>query len=367
VRWFHALSFQRSALDALDDASSALAVALDGAPANLIVAFVDGAYRKHTVAIGRELETRHRGALALVVPTPSLGLPLPGLEVPRLVLHAASAPRARFLPWRCDPRTNRLDFPMIPGPLGLLLFADASSLDVDRVAAELAARVDALAGLAIHDVPEPWPMAIGGEGLEGGAIGVYCDDPGFASASTEPMGRACGPAMIVTSGVAGTVQALDGKPALTVLEEWARALPPEERERLAMGLDVALDLRSHGVRSGEGDLATCRMVALDRERGAFLVDADTRPYQALRFATRNDEAAVAAVVGAAVEPRAAGAAPAILLWPLESKPMGHWPEALESAKAELAPWALRGAVPLVGANHASQPVHRHALGLLRLG
>jgi hypothetical protein len=367
VRWFRALSYQRSALDALDDASSALAVALDGAPPHLIVAFVDGAYRKHAGAIGRELEARHRGALALVVPVPSLGLPLPGAEVPRLVLHAASAPRARFLPWRCDPKTNRLDFPMIPGPLGLLLFADASSLDVDRVAAELAARVDALAGLALHDVPEAWPMAVGGEVIDGGAVGVYCDDPSFASAGAEPMGVARGPAMIVTSGVAGMVQSLDGKPALVVLEEWARALPQEDRDRLAMGLDVALDLRAHGVRSGEGDLATCRMVALDRERGAFLVDADTRPYQALRFATRDDESAVARVVRAAAEPRAAASAPTILLWPLEAKPMGHWPEALEDRKADLAPWALRGAVPLVGANHGSQPVHRHALGVLRFG
>jgi hypothetical protein len=367
VRWSRALSFQRSALDALDDASSALSVALDGAPPHLIVAFVDGAYRRHAGVVGRELERRHRGALAVVVPVPSLGLPIPGAEVPRLALHAASAPRARFLPWRCDPKTNRLDFPMIPGPLGLLLFADAASLDVDRVAPELAARVDALAGLALHDVPEPWPLTVAGETIEGGAVGVYCDDPAFASSVTEPMAKPHGPARIVTSGVAGTVESLDGKPALVVLEEWARALPPGDRDRLAMGLDVALDLRAHGVRSGEGDLATCRMVALDRERGAFLVDADTRAYQALRFATRDDEAAVEAVVRAASAPRPDGAAPAILLWPLEAQPMAHWPEALAAHKASLAPWAVRGTVPLVGAGRTSQPVHRHALGVLRLG
>ncbi len=367
MRWSRALSFQRSALDALDDASSALTVALDGAPAHLIVAFVDGAYRKQAGALGRELEARHRGALTVVVPVPSLGLPIPGAEVPRLALHAASAPRARFLPWRCDPKTNRLDFPLIPGPLGLLLFADASSLDVDRVAAELAARVDTMAGLALHDVPEPWPLTVAGETIEGGAVGVYCDDPSFVSAEAAPMAKARGPAMIVTSGVAGTVQSLDGKPALSVLEEWARALPEADRDRLAMGLDVALDLRAHGVRSGEGDLATCRMVALDRERGAFLVDADTRAYQALRFATRDDEAAVAAVVRSAAAPPSSDAAPGILLWPLEAQPMAHWPEDLAAHRERLAPWAVRGTVPLVGANHGSQPVHRHALGLLRFG
>jgi hypothetical protein len=366
VRWFRALSFQRSALDALDDASSALAVALDGAPAHLVLAFVDGAYRKHAALLSRELEKRHRGALTIVVPVPSLGLPLPGIELPRIVLHAASAPSARFLPWRCDPSTNRLDFPLLPGPLGLLVFADAASLDVDRVIAELAARADGLAGLALHDVPAPWPLAVAGEVIEGGAVGVYCDDPTFAVAAVEPMATARGPAMIVTSGVAGSVQALDGRPALAVLEEWARALSPSDRDRLSMGLDVALDLRAQGVRSAENDLATCRMVALDRARGAFIVDAETRAFQALRFATRDDERAVATVVHAARDGEARDDAPPILLWPLEASPMAHWPASLEAMKATLAPWAVRGTIPLVGAKHGSLPVHRHAIGLLRL-
>jgi hypothetical protein len=88
------------------------------------------------------IAARHRGAIVLVIPVPSLGLPLPDLELPRFVLHAVHAPTARFLPWRCDPKTGRLDFPLIPGPLGLLVFADGASLDVDRVAFELAARCD---------------------------------------------------------------------------------------------------------------------------------------------------------------------------------------------------------------------------------
>jgi hypothetical protein len=362
VRWSRALSFQRSALDALDDASSGLTVSLGGAPANLIVAFVDGAFRRHAAFLGRELERRHRGAVTLVVPVASLGLPVPDAELPHLVLHAASAPSARFVPWRCDPATNRLNFPMLPGPLGLLLFADASSLDIDRLTSALAARVDLLAGLALHDVPSPWPLAIGGDLVEGGAIGVFCDEPSFAEAHAEPMAIPVGPAMIVTGGPAGVVQSLDGRPALVVLEEWARALP--DPDRLAMGLDVALDLRVQGVRSGEGDLAICRMVALDREQGAFLVEVPTRPYQALRFATRNDEAAVAAIARAASDGND-GAGTPVLLWPLEATPMTHWPEALRSRRDALSPWALRGATPLVGAERTSQPAHRHALGMLR--
>ncbi len=364
VRWSRAVSFQRSALDALDDASSALAVALDGAPAHLLLAFVDGAFRTHAATLARELERRHGGATTLVIPVPSLGLPLPGLELPRFVVHAATAPKARFLPWRCDPKTNRLDLPMIPGPLGMLMFADASSLDVDRVAFAVAERCAAFAGFAMHDVPNAWPLAIGHELIEGGAVGVYCDDPTFAEGFAEPLGRAQGPAMIVTAGVAGTVQSLDGRPALVVLEEWAKALDEADREKLALGLDVALDLRAHGVRSSEGDLATCRMVALDRERGAFLVDAETRAFQALRFAVRDDVRAVGDVVtNAARDP---GEAPPILLWPLEASLMTHWPEVAAAHKERLAPWALRGVVPLVGAGHRSAPVHRHALGLLRL-
>lgn len=364
VRWSRAVSFQRSALDALDDASSGLAVALAGDPAHLILAFVDSAFRSHAATLARELERRHGGATTLVVPVPSLGLPLPGTELPRFVLHAATAPKTRFLPWRCDPKTNRLDLPMIPGPLGMLMFADATALDVDRVALAVAERCDAFAGFAMHDLPSAWPLAVGGELVEGGAVGVYCDDPTFAEGLAEPLGAAHGPAMIVTAGVAGVVQSLDGRPALVVLEEWAKGLEEADRERLSLGLDVALDLRSHGVRSSEGDLATCRMVALDRERGAFLVDAETRAFQALRFALRDDARVVAEVLARAAA--ASTEAPPVLLWPLEASTMSHWPEAFAAEKERLAPWALRGVVPLVGANHRSTPVHRHALGLLRL-
>ncbi len=339
-------------------------MALAGEPVHLILAFVDGAFRSHAATLARELERRHGGATTLVVPVPSLGLPLPGMELPRFVVHAASAPHTRFLPWRCDPKTNRLDLPLIPGPLGMLMFADASSLDVDRVALAVSERCDAFAGFAMHDVPSAWPLALGGELIEGGAVGVYCDDPTFAEGFAAPLGCARGSAMIVTAGVAGTVQSLDGRPALVVLEEWAKSLDEADREKLAVGLDVALDLRSHGVRSSEADLATCRMIALDRERGAFLVDAETRAFQALRFALRDDAHAVATVVQEAT--REPSDAPPILLWPLEASPMTHWPMPSEDAKARLAPWALRGVVPLVGASHRSTPVHRHALGLLRL-
>lgn len=359
------MSYQRSALDALDDASSALAIAYGDAVPQLVLAFVDGSFRAHAGVLGRELERRHRGAIVLVIPVPSLGLPLPDLELPRFVLHAVHAPTARFLPWRCDPKTGRLDFPLIPGPLGLLVFADGASLDVDRVAFELAARCEAMAGFALNDVPEAWPLAIGGDVLEGGAVGVYCDDPAFARAECVPMATAHGATMIVTDGVAGVVQSLDGKPALLVLEEWARGLSDEGRASLAFGLDVDLDLRARGVHSTEADLARCRMVALDRERGAFVVEAATRPFQALRFATRNDASAV--IEAATSASRDAEGAPPLLLWPVEAAPMGHWPPDLLDAQARLAPWAIRGAVPLVGAKHASLPVHRHALGVLRWG
>ena len=366
MRWFQAVSYQRSALDALDDASSALDLDCASDRPSLVVAFIDGAFRSHTGYFGRELERRFRDAIVLVVPVPSLGLPLHGFELPRVALHAAHAPHARLLPWHCDPRTNRIDFPLIPGPLGLLVFADGYSLDVDRVAFELGSRCESMAGFALHDVPAQWPLGIGGLVVEGGAVGVYCDDPAFAQAECIPMGTPLGSTMIVTEGVGGVVQSLDGRPALAVLEDWARTLSDEGRATLASGLDVDLDLRAHGVHSSEDDLARCRVVALDRERGMFVVEAPTRPFQALRFATRNDASSVVLAASNAtmnIETRG----PAMVLWPLESAPMRHWPPELAHALKLLAPWAIRGAVPLVGSRGTSLPVHRHAIGLLRWG
>ena len=145
-----------------------------------------------------------------------------------------------------------------------------------------------------------------------------------------------------------------------------RTLSDEGRATLASGLDVDLDLRAHGVHSSEDDLARCRVVALDRERGMFVVEAPTRPFQALRFATRNDASSVVLAASNAtmnIETRG----PAMVLWPLESAPMRHWPPELAHAQTLLAPWAIRGAVPLVGSRRTSLPVHRHAIGLLRWG
>ena len=364
--WFHEASYDPDPLRALDDAESALHVACAIHRPQLIIAFVVAKWGGHLAEFAFELERRHPQALTLIVPDPALGIPFFDNAGPTVVLHAAHAPRSRFLPWYHEPTSNRLRVPAIPGPLGLLLFADCNSVQIDRLVHELGARTAGLAGVALAPAWGTVPFAIGGEVHKGGAMGVFCDNPSFAEADSFPLATLHSPTMIVTAGTGGLIETLDNRPAAAVLADWMRALHPADFAQARHGVVVELDLRAQGIQSQDSDFATCRMLGVNEEHGVLQIDAPTRLYQAARFAVKSGATAIPAIVVRAAAPEHGDPAP-ILLCQEESVPIiEHAFYQGNSRVQNLARWALRGVAPIAGSHGQSLPVHRHSVGVLHL-
>ena len=100
-----------------------------------------------------------------------------------------------------------------------------------------------------------------------------------------------GESWTITEAERNIVVAIGGRPALDVLMETLRALPPDVQERAGRNLLCGLAMDEYADELGRGDFLIRNLLGVDRERGAVAINDNVRVGQTLQFQLRDAEAA----------------------------------------------------------------------------
>ena len=230
------------------------------------------------ITTGREIE----GAPGLTI----LSLSLPGAE---LTLKRVSAEDL-------DAETPLVDHLLPPDDVNAwILLSDPFTIDSEKLVAALAEvypGTPILGGMA-----SAFPggrsayLFEGGNLAPGGALllaigGGWTVHP-VVSQGAAPIGES----WTITEAERNIVVAIGGRPALDVLMETLRALPPDVQERAGRNLLCGLAMDEYADELGRGDFLIRNLLGVDRERGAVAINDNVRVGQTLQFQLRDAEAA----------------------------------------------------------------------------
>jgi len=176
-----------------------------------------------------------------------------------------------------------------------LLFTDPFTFDTEsllRRFSELYERKPLIGGLASgnyrrrqtflfldDDVHEDGAVAIG--------IGGAYDVKSVVSQGCAPIGET----WTITAAEGNVIETIGMRPALEVLYDTFRALPPETQERARSNLLVGLAMNEYRDEFGRGDFLIRNLMAVDQQAGTITVGALPRVGQTLQFQLRDPDAA----------------------------------------------------------------------------
>ncbi len=131
-----------------------------------------------------------------------------------------------------------------------------------------------------------------GEGLAAGGALLLAVGGGWTihpvvSQGAQPIGES----WTITEADRNIVASIGGRPALEVLTETLRALPPDVQSRAWRNLLVGLAMDEYRDELGRGDFLIRNLLGVDRERGAVAINNEVRVGQTLQFQLRDAEAA----------------------------------------------------------------------------
>jgi small ligand-binding sensory domain FIST len=105
--------------------------------------------------------------------------------------------------------------------------------------------------------------------------------------------RPIGQPMFATRAKGGVLHELDGRPALTVLEELAAAAPPADRALMRKALFLGVAMRDSSLEYRPGDFLVRNLIGADPASGAIAVAAELPPLAVVQFHVRDAEASTA--------------------------------------------------------------------------
>lgn len=100
-----------------------------------------------------------------------------------------------------------------------------------------------------------------------------------------------GEAWTITEAEGNVIQSIGMRPALEVLADTFKSLPPETQARARTNLLVGLAMNEYRDEFGRGDFLIRNLVSVDQESGAIAVGALPRVGQTIQFQLRDPEAA----------------------------------------------------------------------------
>ncbi len=304
MQWGSAIATDSHLVDAVDQAADELHASLDGAPADLVLAFVTDHHAAQFGELGRAVERAFPGAL--LIGCTAGGAIGGGVEVEHaaaLSLTAASLPGVRLTPYHLggDPAAwaECLDLPpdadaaflTLPDPLSspveeLLHFLDERWPDAAKIG-----------GLASGGMTTTGPVGntlfLGGERVDGGAVGVALEGDIRVDTIVAQGCRPVGEPMIVTRAHQNIALAFDGQPPLRALDQLCQSLTAAERALARHSLFLGLSMK-HGVLGAgapmRGDFLIRNLVGVDRASGALAVAAPISVGQVVQFHLRDASA-----------------------------------------------------------------------------
>lgn len=233
-----------------------------------------------------------------------------------------------------------------------LLFADPFTLDAERL-------LDVLSG-SYPETPLMGGMASGetqvrrthlfldGRVHEHGAVALAVGGPltirSIVSQGCSPIGQP----WTITDTQGQIIQSIAGRPALDVLLETLRELPPDAQRRAQQNLLIGLAMDEYREEFGRGDFLIRNLLGADRESGAIAVSALPREGQTFQFQVRDAAAADEDLRLLLEERRAAPPGEewlAALLWSCNGRGQGLFGSPDHDAKAVA---DVLGPIPLAG-------------------
>jgi small ligand-binding sensory domain FIST len=134
-------------------------------------------------------------------------------------------------------------------------------------------------------------LLVDGRVHERGAVGVLLGADVHARALVSQGCRPVGPAMTVTAAQGNVLLGLAGRPAMEMLEEIVRALPPTDQALATSGLFVGISIDEYVDDYDHGQFLVRGVVGADVARAGLIVGAPVAIGQTVRFQVRDAEAA----------------------------------------------------------------------------
>ena len=303
MRWCSTASEQPTLDAAARDACVTVRHGLDGAPADLVIAFVSEHHRTEYGELSAVLTAELGGGLLVGCTARSvIGGGREIEEGPALSLTAASLPGVDLRPFHLD--LEQLPDPGAPAsawsracgqPAGaeahFLLLADPFSFDVERLIRGFDAAFPVgtkLGGIASGGrTPGDNALYLADRVYRSGLVGVALSGDIELDTIVAQGSRPIGLPMFVTRCRDNVLQELDGRPALEVLQELYESLPSEDQELCRGSLFLGIEMKKAHGEYQQGDFLIRNLLGSDGEAATLTVGALLSPLQVVQFHLRD--------------------------------------------------------------------------------
>lgn len=307
MRWASHLSTAPSTRDAVGEAIGAVASALGGEEAQLVVVFFTPEHSPNARELAAAVSRRWPGARLLGCSASGVVGGAHERETgPALALTAATLPNVEVLPFALrgadlpDGTPEPADWPGLGGVdpdsnPAFLLLVDPYTLRADLLTSAMDTswpRCPKVGGLASGaGGPGGNVLLLDGELHRSGAVGVVLTGDVEVDPLVAQGARPIGPPFVATRARENLIFELDGRPAIPQLEELFVNMPARERELFRRSPMVGLAAIEGEARPRAGDFLVRNLVGLDRDRGAIGVAWPVEERQVIQFHLRDAGAA----------------------------------------------------------------------------
>ncbi len=301
MRWASALSTAPALPEAIAEASGRIARSLGDRAPGLAIVFVSSHHAADYGAVPR-LVAEHLAPGALVGCSAG-GVIGAGREIenaPAVSLSAALLPavgvREFHVPAEPPAGTGAPECRQVVGVTAdaepqFLIVADPFSADAERFVGALDGAFPAsttIGGLASGGTaPETNALFTGAEMHRGGIAGVALSGDVVLETIVAQGCRPIGDPMFVTACQQNVLYGLDGRPAVTAIQELYARLPPHDQALCRRSLFLGIVMNDAREEYRHGDFLIRNIVALDAAAGAVGVAAELRPGMVVQFHLRD--------------------------------------------------------------------------------
>jgi small ligand-binding sensory domain FIST len=293
------LASDDAGVDAFAEAAGRAAMALGGAPADLVFVFA-GAPNLDWAAEGLAHVHERLGPRALVG-CGAQGVVGAGRELEQggVAIWAASMPEAELETFHLETLTAGdslavAGMPDLDGTDVAFMLVDPYSFPAEPLLDQIAEDqpgLPVLGGLAsAGDGAGSTLLMCDGEVVSEGAVGVTLAGVDVRTCVSQGA-RPIGPEMAITAADANVIHELASKPALERLKSAIGELDPEERELAGSGLLIGIVIDENRPEYLRGDFLVRGLLGADEESGSIAVGEQVRVGQTVRMQVRDGDSA----------------------------------------------------------------------------
>lgn len=274
--------------------------------ADLVFFFASGAFAGHFPEMVRRV--REATGTSVLAGCSGGGVIGPGKEIegpPALSLLVLSLPGARLYPMHLTQETlqscrepadwHRVAGVDPDGSNGWLVFADPYRMDIEALVAGFSAAYPGtplIGGLASGDPQgESTHVFLNNDVYDEGAAAVALGGDyavrTVVSQGAEPIGES----WTITDAERNVIKTIGQRPALEVLVETLKSLPPDEQRRAQRNLLIGLGMDEYRDEFRRGDFLIRNLIGADQNSGVLAISAYPRIGQTIQFQLRDARAA----------------------------------------------------------------------------